>query len=59
MLTHPPASGCAASAWSPWRRRSRSRDDSPDLDGLGFEERLALLVEREATGREDRRLRPG
>lgn len=29
----------------------------PDLDGLRFEERLALLVEREATGREDRRLR--
>jgi len=27
-----------------------------DLDGLGFDDRLALLVEREATFREDRRL---
>jgi DNA replication protein DnaC len=29
----------------------------PDLETMSFEERLALLVEREATGREDRRLR--
>lgn len=28
----------------------------PDLDGLAFEDRLALLVEREATFRDDRRL---
>ncbi len=27
-----------------------------DLDGLGFEDRLALLLEREITVREDRRL---
>lgn len=29
----------------------------PDIDKLGFEERLGLLVDREMTDREDRRLK--
>jgi DNA replication protein DnaC len=32
------------------------QQSQPDIEGLSFEDRLALLVEREATRREDRRL---
>ena len=46
----PPPSGCAASASPPWRRPSKSSGASRSSAGLGFEDRLALLVDREATG---------
>lgn len=57
MLTHPTTErlrglGLAATAQALEEQRRQ-----PDLDGLGFDERLALLVDREATERDDWRMR--
>ena len=57
MLTHPTSERLRALGLVAMAQALEEQRRQPDLDGLGFEERLALLVEREATGREDRRLR--
>jgi DNA replication protein DnaC len=57
MLTHPTSERLRALGLVAMAQALEEQRRQPDLDGLGFEERLALLVEREAAGREDRRLR--
>ena len=57
MLTHPTSERLRSLGLVAMAQALEEQRRQPDLDGLGFEERLALLVEREATGREDRRLR--
>lgn len=57
MLTHPTSERLRALGLVAMAQALEEQRRQPDLDGLGFEARLALLVEREATGREDRRLR--
>src|SRR3954452_11350150 len=57
MLTHPTSEGLRSLGLVAMAQALEEQRRQPDLDGLGFEERLAMLVEREATGREDRRLR--
>jgi DNA replication protein DnaC len=57
MLTHPTSERLRALGLVAMAQALEEQRRQPDLDGLGFEERLALLVEHEATGREDRRMR--
>src|SRR5919112_368483 len=61
MLTHPTSERLRALGLAAMAQALEEQRRQPDLDGLGFEERLALLVDRlvdrEATEREDRRLR--
>lgn len=57
MLTHPTTERLRGLGLAAMARALEEQRRQPDLDGLGFEERLALLVDHEATDREDRRLR--
>lgn len=57
MLTHPTSERLRTLGLVAMAQALEEQRRQPDLEGLGFEERLALLVEREATGREDKRLR--
>jgi DNA replication protein DnaC len=57
VLTHPTTERLRALGLVAMAQALEEQRRQPDPEGLGFEERLALLVEREATGREDRRLR--
>src|SRR5919202_752194 len=57
MLTHPTSERLRSLGLVAMAQALEEQRRQPDLDGLGFEERLALLVEREATGREDKKLR--
>src|SRR3982751_1219962 len=57
MLTHPTSDRLRSLGLVAMAQALEEQRRQPDLESLGFEERLALLVEREATGREDRRLR--
>src|SRR3712207_9218023 len=57
MLTHPTSERLRSLGLVAMAQALEEQRRQPDLESLGFEERLALLVEREATGREDRRLR--
>src|SRR3712207_6301968 len=57
MLTHPTSERLRGLGLVAMAQALEEQRRQPDLEGLGFEERLALLVEREATGREDKRLR--
>ena len=57
MLTHPTSERLRSLGLVAMAQALEEQRRQPDLEGLGFEERLALLVEREATGREDKRLR--
>src|SRR5919107_4814096 len=57
MLTHPTSERLRSLGLVAMAQALEEQRRQPDLESLGFEERLALLVEREATDREDRRLR--
>jgi DNA replication protein DnaC len=57
MLTHPTSERLRSLGLVAMAQALEEQRRQPDIDSLGFEERLALLVEREATGREDRRMR--
>jgi DNA replication protein DnaC len=57
MLTHPTTERLRGLGLAAMAQALEEQRRQPDLDGLGFEERLALLVDREATERDDRRLR--
>jgi DNA replication protein DnaC len=57
MLTHPTTERLRGLGPAAMAQALEEQRRQPDLDGLGFEERLALLVDREATERDDRRLR--
>jgi DNA replication protein DnaC len=57
MLTHPTTERLRGLGLVAMAQALEEQRRQPDLEIMGFEERLALLVEREATGREDRRLR--
>jgi hypothetical protein len=49
MLTHPMSERLRALGLVAMAQALEEQRRQPDLDGLGFEERLALLVEREAS----------
>jgi DNA replication protein DnaC len=57
MLDHPTLHKLEDLRLSGMARALREQMDTPDVDTLSFEERLGLLVDREATDREDRRLK--
>jgi DNA replication protein DnaC len=57
MLTHPTTERLRGLGLVAMAQALEEQRRQPDLETMSFEERLALLVEREATGREDRRLR--
>jgi hypothetical protein len=58
MLTHPTSERLRALGLVAMAQALEEQRRQSDLDGLGFEERLALLVEHEATGREDSEVVP-
>src|SRR5690606_27105347 len=57
MLTHPTLSKLEGLRLSGMARALREQEQMPDIDRLGFLERLGLLVDRETTEREDLRLK--
>ena len=57
MLTHPTLEKLQALKFTGMAAALAEQIQMPDIDELGFMERLGLLVDREATEREDRRLR--
>jgi len=57
MLTHPTLEKLCALKLQGMAQALREQLDMPEVDSLGFEERLGLLVDREMTERENRRLR--
>jgi DNA replication protein DnaC len=57
MLTHPTLAKLEQLRLSGMARALREQEQRPEVDRLGFLERLGLLVDREATEREDQRLR--
>ncbi len=56
MLTHPTYNRLVALGLSGMAKAWEEQSRHPDIAALDFEERLALLVDREATERENRRL---
>jgi DNA replication protein DnaC len=56
MLTHPTTERLVALGLAGMAKALAEQRDSRVADGLGFEDRLALLVEREAADRETKRL---
>ena len=56
MLTHPTLDKLQALKFTGMATALAEQMNSPDIDALSFEERLGLLVDREATERENRRL---
>ena len=57
MLTHPTLDKLEALRFSGMARALREQLDQPETQHLGFLERLGLLVDREMTEREDKRLK--
>ena len=56
MLTHPTTERLRGLGLAAMAQALEEQRRQPDLDGLGFEERLALLVDREALERDTKRL---
>ena len=63
MLTHPTLDKLQALKFTGMAEALAEQMNMPDIDTLSFEERLGLLIDREVTARENRRLssrlRPG
>ena len=57
MLTHPTLDKLQSLRLTGMRQALEEQSHIPDIEDLGFEERLGLLVDREYTERETRRLR--
>ncbi len=57
MLNHPTLDKLQALRFTGMAKALTEQMAVPDIDQLGFEERLGLLVDREMTEREDRRLK--
>ena len=56
MLHHPTVDKLQALRFTGMLKALQEQQDLPDIDSLSFEERLGLLIDREITEREDRRL---
>jgi hypothetical protein len=56
MLTHPTLNRLVTLGLSGMAKAFDEQQRQPDITALGFEERFALLVDREATERENKRL---
>lgn len=56
MLTHPTLDKLQALKFTGMATALTEQMNTPDIDELSFEERLGLLIDREATERENRRL---
>ena len=56
MLTHPTHERLIALGLSGMAKAFEEQRQSPDLDALSFEERIGLLVDREAAERDTKRL---
>ena len=56
MLHHPTVDKLQALRFTGMLKALQEQQHLPDIDALSFEERLGLLVDRELTEREDRRL---
>jgi len=56
MLTHPTLDKLQALKFTGMATALAEQMNTPDIDELSFEERLGLLIDREATERENRRL---
>lgn len=56
MLRHPTSERLAALGLAGMAKALEEQRDSATVEGLGFEDRLALLVDREAAERESKRL---
>ena len=56
MLTHPTHEHLVALGLTGMAKALEEQRRSPDLDALSFEERLGLLVDREAAERDSKRL---
>jgi hypothetical protein len=56
MLTHPTHDRLVALGLTGMARALDEQQRQPDIAALAFEERLALLVDREATERDNKRL---
>src|SRR3984885_6987826 len=56
MLTHPTQERLTALGLSGMAKALEEQRRQPDVEALAFEERLALLVDREAIERENKRL---
>ena len=57
MLTHPTLDKLQSLRLTGMRQALEEQNHIPDIEELGFEERLGLLVDREYTERESRRLK--
>ena len=57
MLTHPTLDKLQTLRLTGMHRALQEQMAMPDIDELAFEERLGLLVDREITERENRRLK--
>ena len=57
MLNHPTLDKLEALRFSGMVKALTEQMEIPDIEELSFEERLGLLVDREMTEREDRRLK--
>jgi IstB-like ATP binding protein len=56
MLTHPTCNRLVALGLTGMAKAFDEQQQQPDIAALGFDERFALLVDREATERENKRL---
>jgi hypothetical protein len=59
MLTHPTREKLSALRLTGMLKALQDQQHTPDIEGLCFEERLGLLVDRELTERDSRRLGTG
>lgn len=57
MLIHPTLEQLQGLRLTGMYKALNEQLQTPGIEAMGFEERLALLIEREATEREDRRLK--
>jgi DNA replication protein DnaC len=57
MLKHPTEERLAALGLTGMAKALEEQRKQPDIAALGFEERFALLVDREATERDNKRLK--
>jgi len=55
-LTHPTLEKLQSLRLSGMLKALNEQQQMPEIDTLGFEERLGLLIDREVTDRENRRL---
>jgi hypothetical protein len=56
MLLHPTLEKLRTLKLEGFARGLQEQIETPDIDSLGFEERLGLLVDREVAERENKRL---